>query len=172
MNNFPFNSLPNELKITITSYLSPQDCARLGATCVRNHFLTNEFGKATKADLMKAVRRTDNRELVKQILKSGVDPAADNNYAIRWAAEKGRTVIVRLLLSDPRVNPGVEDNYAIAQAAERGHTEIVRLFLGDPRVDPAADDNYAIRWAAIHGQDEVVELLLGDSRVDPRAIND
>ena len=91
MNNFPFNRLPNELKIAITAYISPQDCARLGATCRRNHGLTYEFGKATVKDLMKAVRRTDNKELVKQILKSGVNPGSQDNYAIQLAAEHDRT---------------------------------------------------------------------------------
>ena len=85
MDKFPFNSLPNELKIAIAGNLSPLDCARLGATCRGNYFLTNEFGKATVKDLIKAVKRTDNKELVKQILKSGVDPAAQDNLAIRIA---------------------------------------------------------------------------------------
>jgi hypothetical protein len=79
MDRFPFNSLPNELKIAITAYLSPQDCARLGATCKGNLCVTNEFGKVTEEDLMWAVRRTDNKELVKQMLKSGVNPAAQDN---------------------------------------------------------------------------------------------
>ena len=91
MDKFTFNSLPNELKISITAYLSPLDCARLGATCKENHGLTYEFGKATVKDLMKAVRRTDNKELVKQMLKSGVDPSAGDNYAIQLAAEHDRT---------------------------------------------------------------------------------
>jgi ankyrin repeat protein len=166
MDEFPFNSLPNELKITITSYLSPQDCARLGATCRRNHGLTNEFGKATDNDLINAVSRTDNKELVKKILKSGVDPSANYNEAIGLAAEHGRTEIVRLLLGDSRVNPGAQENWAIQVAAAHGHTEIVKLLLGDPRVDAGADDNFAIRRAAERGHTDVVELLLGDSRVD------
>jgi ankyrin repeat protein len=131
MNQFPFNRLPNELKIAITAYLSPQDCARLGATCVGNLCLTYEFGKATEYDLRKAVSRTDNVELVKQMLKSGVNPSAGDNYAIQLAAEYGRTEIVRLLLSDSRVNPSARDNYAIRWAAAKGHTEVVELLLGD-----------------------------------------
>ena len=159
MNNFPFNSLPNESKITITSYLSPQDCARLGASCRRNLCLTNEFGKPTLNDLMNAVRRTDNKELVKQMLKSGVDPSAQDNYAIQLAAEYGHTEVVRLLLGDERVNPSAVDNYAIKQAAYYGRTAIVRLLLSDKRVDPSADDDYAIRLAAQNGHDEIVKLL-------------
>jgi ankyrin repeat protein len=171
MDKFPFNRLPNELKITITSYLSPQDSARLGATCRRNHGLTNEFGKATQDDLMKAVRRTDNRELVKQILKSGVDPSAQDNCAIKWAARNGHTDVVRLLLGDSRVEPSANYNLAIRQAAQNGHTEVVELLLGDSRVDPSAQDNLAIQMAAYEGHTEVVRLLLGDSRVEPSAQN-
>jgi hypothetical protein len=131
MGNFPFNRLPNELKIAITSYLSPQDCARLGATCIRNVCLTNEFGKATEDELIYAVSSTDNKELVKKILKSGVNPAADDNYAIKLAAYKGRTEIVRLLLGDSRVDPSAHYNEAINLAAGRGHIEIVKLLLGE-----------------------------------------
>ena len=110
MNKFPLNSLPNELKIVITPYLSPQDCARLGASCKWNYFLTYEFGNATQDDLLNAVRRTDNVELVKQMLKCGVNPAAQDNYAIRWAAGRGHTDVVKLLLGDPRVDAGAVDN--------------------------------------------------------------
>ena len=39
-----------------------------------------------------------------------VDPSADNNYAIRWAAYNGHTEVVRLLLADPRVDPGAIAN--------------------------------------------------------------
>ena len=46
MDDFPFNRLPNELKIAISRYLSPQDCARLGASCKEDYFLTYEFVKA------------------------------------------------------------------------------------------------------------------------------
>ncbi len=97
--------------------------------------MTNEFGKATQDDLWKAVVRTDNKELVKKMLKSGVDPTADDDYAIKWAAIKGRTEVVRLLLSDERVDPAADDNYAIRMAAYYGHTEVVELLLGDSRVD-------------------------------------
>jgi len=91
MDRFPLNRLPNELKITITAHLSPQDCVRLGASCKGNLCLTYEFGKVTEDDLLNAVRRTDNKELVKQILKSGVNPGSQDNYAIQLAAEHDRT---------------------------------------------------------------------------------
>jgi hypothetical protein len=53
--------------------------------------VTNEFGKVTQDDLMNAVSSTDNVELVRQILKSGVNPSAGDNYAIKQAAKYGRT---------------------------------------------------------------------------------
>ncbi len=115
-----FNSLPNELKIAITAYLSPQDCARLGATCKGNLCLTYEFGNATQDDLWKAVLTTDNKELVKQMLKSGVDPSSNDNYAIRCAAYADHTEVVELLLSDERVDPDAQENLAIRWAAIYG----------------------------------------------------
>ena len=86
-----------------------------------------------------------------------IDPTADNNTAIRKAAEHGLDRVVALLLSDPRVNPAAVDNFinptsesddAIQLAAQYGDATIVKLLLADNRVDPAANDNYAIRFAA------------------------
>jgi hypothetical protein len=56
-----------------------------------------------------------------------VDPAANENWAIKWAARYGHTEVVRLLLSDERVDPIAQENDAIKQAAENGHDEIVKL---------------------------------------------
>ena len=41
-----------------------------------------------------------------------VNPAADNNYAIRMASENGHRDVVELLLVDERVDPAADDNYA------------------------------------------------------------
>ena len=58
-----------------------------------------------------------------------VDPAANENEAIRWASRYGHTETVRLLLADPRVDPTVNDNNPIRWASENGHTDVVRLLL-------------------------------------------
>jgi ankyrin repeat protein len=98
-----------------------------------------------------------------------VNPTAQNNEAIRWAALFGHAEVVRALLADPRVNPTAQNNEAIRWAAGNGHAVVVRLFLADPRVNPTAQDNFAIIGAALRGHAEVVRLLLPDPRVNPAA---
>jgi hypothetical protein len=82
---------------------------------------------------------------------SPVNPAADYNYAIRCASEKGHKEVVEMLLKDSRVNPSAGNNWAIRYASGNGHKEIVEMLLKDSLVDPSADDNYAIRNASSSG---------------------
>src|SRR5690349_9739066 len=102
-------------------------------------------------------------EEVKNALKEGVDPSAENNEglyyhlnlinsAIRLASRYGHLEIVKLLMSDSRVDPSAENNEglcyhlnlinsAIRLASRYGHLEIVKLLLSDNRVDPSANSN-------------------------------
>ncbi len=105
------------------------------------------------------------------LINPEVNPAADNNYAIRWASQNGHLEVVKILLNDKRVDPAAINNWAIQMASINGHIEVVRLLLSDPRVDPAAVNNGAIRWASYHGHLDVVRLLLADPRVDPAVWN-
>jgi len=93
------------------------------------------------------------------LLDCGVDPTADDNYAIRVASERGHVEVLKILLSDKRVDPTAGDNRAILWASENGHVEVVKILLSDKRVDPTAGDNRAILWASENGHVEVVKLL-------------
>src|SRR3984885_5683735 len=109
-------------------------------------------------------------KLVKLLLEvEGVDPAAEENKAIRFASKNGHTEVVKLLLNRGKVDPTAEGNYAIRVASENGHTKVVKLLLAVKGVDPTADNNYAIRFASENGHTEVVRLLLAVHRVDPTA---
>ena len=80
--------------------------------------------------------RTGDTDKVKLLLADPmVNPAADNNAAIRYASQNGHTEVVKLLLNDKRGNPAAQNNFAIRLASERGHVDVVRLLLTDPRVD-------------------------------------
>jgi len=115
----------------------------------------------------------NNVDRVKILLRdSRVDPSVNNNWAIKWAADRGLTGIVKALLNDGRVDPAAGNNYAIRWAAGGGHMEVVKALLNDGRADPSAENNNAIIWAAGSGLVEVVELLLQDPRVDWRVIKD
>ena len=61
-------------------------------------------------------------ELVKLLLSDPrVDPSADNNFAIKKAAENGHYKIVKLLLNDPRVDPSVEVFNSLLNALAKSH---------------------------------------------------
>uniref|UniRef100_A0A6C0JQQ7 Ankyrin repeat protein n=1 Tax=viral metagenome TaxID=1070528 RepID=A0A6C0JQQ7_9ZZZZ len=110
--------------------------------------------------------KTGDTETV-ALMISSIDPADDNNLAIRGSSKTGQTAVVRLLLADPRVDPSAQNNNAIIFASEYGHTDVVRLLLEDSRVDPSSKGNWPIRIASRNGHVDVVRLLLTDPRVDP-----
>ncbi|KAJ3330735.1 hypothetical protein HDU76_004998 [Blyttiomyces sp. JEL0837] len=87
---------------------------------------------------------------------------AQDNLALRKAAEKGHWKVVKVLLNCGRegIDAAVMDNYAIKKAAENGHAGVVEILLGVEEVDPTADDEYAARMAIINGHMKVLELLL------------
>ncbi len=89
-----------------------------------------------------------------------VDPAADDNYAIRVSAQGGHLGIVDLLLAHARVDPAAEDNYAIRLASDNGHQAVVDRLLADARVDPTALGSAALRGAVEGGRFPVVDSLL------------
>jgi ankyrin repeat protein len=111
-------------------------------------------------------------ERVRMILTAHpeVDPAADDNHAVRVACSKGHSEIVSLLLGDPRVDPSTNDNDVIIGVCNSDAYErdvIVKLLLTDPRVDPSAQGNRALKVATQNGSTDVMMLLLVDPRVDP-----
>ena len=96
-----------------------------------------------------------------------VNPAHDNNVAIRRACQNGHVEIVRLLLGDSRINPTDYSKGAMQRACENGDVDIVRRILDDGVVNPADDNNQAIRSACQYGHLNVVLVLMADSRVNP-----
>ncbi len=60
-----------------------------------------------------------------QAVDARVDPAAADNYALRFAAQSGHNAAVDRLLQDERVDPAAKDNYAICVAAGKGHAAVV-----------------------------------------------
>ena len=109
------------------------------------------------------------RDVVEFILPELSNPGSDDCLALRWAAQNGRSEIVRLLLEDGRSDPSVRGNLAIRWACQNGHVETVKVLLQDGRSDPSAERDYAIQFASEFGHADVVELLLKDSRVNPAA---
>jgi ankyrin repeat protein len=73
-----------------------------------------------------------------------LDPALDDDFAIRLASSNGHPNVVRLLLANNKVNPGALFDYALRTATENNHIEIVKLLLNDSRVDLMNAENEAV----------------------------
>lgn len=63
-----------------------------------------------------------------------LDPAANRNQLIRWAASNGHYKLVKELLNDPRVDPSDINNAALTGAQVYEHDDIIRLLMKDKRV--------------------------------------
>ncbi|KAI8616188.1 ankyrin repeat-containing domain protein [Chytriomyces sp. MP71] len=94
-----------------------------------------------------------------------VDPAVEDNYALKWACNNGHVEVARLLLADARTDPAAEASLGLKGAAENGHAEVVQLLLEDGRVDATAGGNFAARYAFRRRHLDVVALL---EAFDPR----
>ncbi|KAJ1562844.1 hypothetical protein HK096_001044 [Nowakowskiella sp. JEL0078] len=111
-------------------------------------------------------------EIIKLLLSHhSIDPSADENLPIRWAASSGDLQIVKFLLEIDKVDPSDLSNEAIRKAAQNGHYDIVKLLLEDIRIDPTDCDNEAMRYSSRAGHLNIVKLLLNDSRVNPSALD-
>jgi len=109
-----------------------------------------------------AAARDGNPELVELLLASQtVNPAADNNYAIRIAAANGHTSVVALLLEHPATNPAARDNEAFRIAVACGHAQLVAILLKHHTQN--SRDNEAIKIATEKGYIEIVRLILASS---------
>jgi ankyrin repeat protein len=88
----------------------------------------------------------------------------DGRTALHWAALKGHTEIVKILLGKgAEVNFADKDSQtALNKAAYRGHTEIVKMFLKNgAEVNFADKDSQtALNKAAYRGHTEIVKMFL------------
>ncbi|KAJ3067027.1 hypothetical protein HDU99_003656 [Rhizoclosmatium hyalinum] len=115
-----------------------------------------------------------HEEVVLLLLRVGVDPAYNDNFCIKIAAQEGMLDVVRVLCGqgfEGVVDVAAQDNFAVRLAAQNGHIEVVQTLLATGKADPSASNNYGIILAARNGFANMVELLLTDCRVDPRANN-
>ncbi|CAH0049030.1 unnamed protein product [Clonostachys solani] len=91
---------------------------------------------------------------------------ATEETALFWAAGRGWTEAVRLLLSNPGTEPGPA---ALDVAVKEGHEDIVRLLVARDDLKP----NFGVRrrcslWLAVqHDRDWAVKLLLDRYAVNP-----
>ena len=104
----------------------------------------------------------------------GIDSDAISNTGVTpfvMAAVKGRTAVIRYMLSDARVDPchvGLRGRGALHGAVRHGHPDTVTLLLTDSRIDPNLADQEGrtpMDDAVRTNRKEIVELLRNHLRI-------
>lgn len=95
----------------------------------------------------------------------------DKTIVFQWAAEKGFSKIVQLLLKDPDIDPEAYKNLALRKAASHGYSHIVDMLLIQGKVNPANYENYAVRWAAKYKESKALDIFLDMPAVNPTEKN-
>ncbi|CAI6092011.1 unnamed protein product [Clonostachys chloroleuca] len=135
--------------------------ARIGWNGNRNMLLY--AGEIGRRDIMEFL-------LTLPEIQTGTRHDVTQNTALFWAAERGWTEAVRLLLS----NPGTEARPAALEAAVKGgHEDIVRLLVARDDLNPNfGPGRHCPLWlAAKHDRDWAVKLLLDRyDDVDPNIV--
>jgi hypothetical protein len=98
----------------------------------------NSLQNAVKSGDAALVKKMLSHELPESTRRK-IDPAAQENIAIRLAAQNGYAEVVKILLDDKRVDPADKKNFAIRAAAQNGHAEIVKTLFADERVSTSLD---------------------------------
>ena len=126
----------------------------------------NDPPSASSLPLLDAIIRENSIEQIREILESGVDINAKNNWgdtALHIASREGHTDIVAMLLEKGAdVNAKSDGGYtALISASESGHTETVAMLL-----EKGADVNAKTNWgdtalieASYYGHTDIVKLL-------------
>ena len=93
---------------------------------------------------------------LKNLIDLGADVHANNDWALKYAAENGRIDVVKLLLEH---GADVNARDALKCAAENGRIDVVKLLL-EHGANLHAKDEWALKVAIRYYHTEVVKLLL------------
>ncbi len=105
-----------------------------------------------------SVIKDGHTDCVRFLLEHGAKVDAENDLALRWAAEGGHLECMRLLVQHG-ADVHAQNDWAVSKSAEKGHLNCVRLLL-DLGVDIHAENDEALREAVRSGAIPVIELYL------------
>jgi len=94
----------------------------------------------------------------------GADIQAENDKALRLAAENGHLPIVEYLVGKG-ADITAEDDFALQRSAGQGHLTVVQ-YLVEQGADLMADDGSALWRASMNGHMDVVKYLIEDLSFD------
>jgi len=102
-------------------------------------------------------RRKIDLQVIKELVEEGADIHANDDLALRWAAENGHLDVVKFLVKEG-ADIHVFDELALRWAAENGHLDIVK-FLVSKGANIHAENDEALRLAVVNGYLDVVKYL-------------
>ena len=100
-------------------------------------------------------------ETIKKLIEEGANVKANDSIALRKAAYKGHTDIVKLFIPLSNVKAG--NSESLRGAVYNGHTDIVKLLI--PYSDVNAIGSEALIWAIRKGHADIIKLLIPHSDV-------
>lgn len=117
-------------------------------------------------------------ETIERLLERGHEPntkSGDGDTPLSYAAKKGHTAVVKLLLALPNVDPNSHDIYGSTPLHGAGineHEEVVKMLLATDTVELNAKNRGGytpLHTTLIKGHIGIVKLLLGTNGVDLNA---
>ena len=94
-----------------------------------------------------------NLEKAKELYKNypGINISTYNEYAFRYACEKGHLKIAKWLLDiKPNINISAGDEYAFRRVCENGYLEVAKWLLEiKPDININVEDNWAFKYSSI-----------------------
>ena len=102
-------------------------------------------------------RRRIDLQVIKELVEEGADIHANDDLALRWAAENGHLDVVKFLVKEG-ADIHVFDNIVLRWAAKNGYFKIVK-YLVKEGANIHAENDEALRWATREGHLEIVEYL-------------
>ncbi|PVZ99361.1 hypothetical protein BB558_004622, partial [Smittium angustum] len=109
-------------------------------------------------NVLSTVSRNPSLPIVKYLVENGADIHADNDSALRMAAQNGRLGFFKYLVENG-ADIHANNDEALILACKNGHLSIVK-YLACNGVDISANDNQALRSACGKGYMEIVKFLV------------
>ncbi|ORX77431.1 ankyrin [Anaeromyces robustus] len=141
---------------------------------IQNQAATNKLRKEIMRGKTKKVRSLleNNKVNINAKIRYTSNPDIAEYIALIWAAEKGYTEIVSLLLKQPDIDINIRDCQgftALMCAAEKGKEKVVKLLLQQPKINVNIQNNKgatALMLAVNFEKKEVVKQLLNHPGID------
>lgn len=108
-------------------------------------------------------------EKVKELIKNGADPHADENLAISYTGIMGRVEILKYLVDECNVDPLYDDGIMLVNASVCGRLEVIKYLVEECGADVSASNHRVLQEASKNGHLEVVRYLIEECGADVSA---